>query len=400
MELEEQLCLRLARSGSSPETESRTGELLAASLDWDRVMRLVRLHEILPLVYCNLKQLGFSGVPEPVRAEMTSLFQRNALRNELLREELRKLLLQLADAGVSTIPLKGIPLAESLYGDAALRVCADIDILVPPQKFEAAFRALADVGYEAAFSRPQLVTLTGRYGKDCGLMRQDGSTWYPVQLHAGLIWGGPPERSVSNEIWTEARATTFHGAPTCAFSAEWEFLYLAIHAARHGLSPLKFLLDIDRICRREDVNWEAVRQKAARLGWEQTVQSTLSACATLLETPIPPALQTTEAHNPPQSIGAGQNRRAKVAPSLPDAEHSSLQILKETLFSIRLLPSPWQKLRFIASRTFIPTTADFRLLPLPESLFSLYYGLRPLRLIMTVAGWIVSYPLGRRGVRS
>ena len=380
----------LARDGSSPETESK-GELLTASLDWDRVMQLIREHEILPLVYCNLKRLGFSGVPESARAELTSLFQRNALRNELLKEELTRALSQLADAQVPAIPLKGIPLAESLYGDAALRVCADIDILVPPQKFEAAFRALSTLGYQAGFTQPQLVTLTARYGKDCGLMRQDSSIWYPLQLHAGLIWGGPTERSLSKEIWAEAHATTFHGAPAWALSREWELLYLTIHAARHGLSPLKFVVDIDRICRRQDVNWETVQQTAARLGWGQTVQSTLSACATLLETPIPPAVQATEVPKQPQSTTVSGTRQKAIATLLPHTEPSSLQILKETLFSIGLLPSSWQKLRFIAARAFIPTTADCRLLRLPSSLFFLYYGWRPLRLIVTMTGWLVSY---------
>lgn len=378
MGLEEQLCLLLAHSLSSPETEEATRLLLSAAINWERTIALVRAHEILPLVYCHLKQLDFLGVPDAVRIEWADLFRRNALRNELLKAELISVLRQLAVAQVPAIPLKGIPIAESLYGDAALRVCADIDILVPPQDFESAFQALTKSGYHAAFREPQFIRLTAQYGKDCGLMRQDGAQFYPLQLHAGLIWGGPTERSMSNEIWTEVRPTTFHGAPAFAFSPEWEFLYLAAHAARHGLFPLKWLMDIDRLCRRESLDWERVKHKAVRLGWEKIVDSVLSACANLLETPLPS----------PTCVG-DTKQKAKVSAALPDDPDSPLQILNETLFSMRLFRSPSDKLRFLAARVFIPTPRDCQLVSLPSSLFFLYYVLRPMRVSCLVGGWLV-----------
>lgn len=383
MGLEEQLCLLLARFPASPETEETRRQLLSAALNWERMAQLLRAHEILPLVYCRLKEFGFYGVPDAVQSGWADLFRHNALRNELLKAELISVLGQLAEAQVPAIPLKGIPLAESLYGDAALRICADIDILVPPQNFKSAFQVLVKSGYRAAFREPQFIRLTARYGKDCGLMRQDGARSYPLQLHAGLIWGGPAERSMAGEIWSEARATTFHGAPAFAFSPEWEFLYLAVHAARHGLFPLKWLVDIDRLCRRESLDWERVKQKATHLGWERVLESVLSACANLLETPLP------------SLTGVGETRqKSKATPALLEDPHSPVQILNETLFSMRLLRSPSDKLRFAAARLFIPTPQDCQLVSLPSWLFFLYYLLRPVRVTCLVAGWLV-----RAGVR-
>ena len=296
------------------------------------------------------------------------------MENELLAGELARILRLLGDAGIPVMPLKGIALGESLYDDPDLRVRADNDILVPPNRFGEAFQLLLSSGYKAGFTQPSLVGLLARYGKDCVLMRQDSAFPYPLQVHCGLIWGGPAERSLAEEIWSDAPRITFRGVPAFALSADWEFLYLAVHAARHGLSPLKWLIDLDRFCSRRTLDWEKVKDRAKLLGWDRTVQSSLSACATLLDTPVP-------------TLFSG------MAPSPPATFHASgpsaVQIPLENLFGVRLLSSRSQKLRFLAIRLFIPTSTDCTSVPLPSWLFFLYYPLRPLRLACLVAWWSV-----------
>src|SRR5439155_10711561 len=136
---EDQLCLLLFRGELSPDAERQALELLASPLGWQRLLERARTHEVLPLLYRNLQALGFAGVPEPVRAELADAYGNNAIRNVLLAKELARVLSLLGEAGVPVMPVKGTALAESLYGDPALRVCADIDILVPPRYFIEAF---------------------------------------------------------------------------------------------------------------------------------------------------------------------------------------------------------------------------------------------------------------------
>jgi hypothetical protein len=66
-----------------------------------------------------------------------------------------------------------------------------------------------------------------------------------------------------------------------------------------------------------------------------------------------------------------------------------LEIPRETVFAVRLLPTFSQKLQFLAARLFVPTPADGESLRLPSSQFFLYYLLRPWRLAFTVAGWLI-----------
>lgn len=371
---EDQLCLLLARGRFSPDVAKRAVDRLEAGLRWDVLLERARTHGLIPLLYHRLRALDFRGVPHPVRRELTDTFGINALRNVLLTQELVRLLARLGAAGVPVIPLKGIALAESLYGDPALRTCADLDILVHPKDVAESLRLLQSSGYEARFADPSFVHLLARYGKDCALMRGDTQSVYPLQVHCGLIWGGPAERRLLAEIWSDAAPQPFHAVPAYALSPEWEFLYLAVHAARHGLSLFKWLVDLDWLSVRGALDWKMVQEKARRLGWERAVQSCLAACAALLETPVPEPFAGTAPPAP-----------ARIRAPAP----GPLEIPLETLFCMRLLPTLSQRLQFLAIRLFVPTPADGEFLHLPSALFFLYYFLRPWRLTGAVAGWSI-----------
>jgi hypothetical protein len=347
-------------------------------LRWPRVFESARRYGIFPLLYADLRTLGFPSVPDPVRLEWTRVFQFNAMRNELLARELARILRLLGDAGIPVIPLKGLALGESLYGDPALRVCSDIDVLVPMRNAAEAFHLLLSSGYKAEFTQPRLLDVVVRYAKDCLLTRQDCMRAYHLELHSGLLWGGQLERELLEEVWSEAARKSFYGVPAFALSAEWEFLYLAVHAAQHGWLSLRWYVDLDRLCRRGMIDWKRVNEKAKWLGWQAAVRSSLAACASLFETPVDPALGST----PPP-------RRSRVP------RPSNLQVPSENLFLFRLLKTPARKLCYLAIRLLAPTPADCEFLPLPASLFFLYYALRPFRVAGRIAWWF-----GEAGMKS
>jgi hypothetical protein len=376
---EEQFCLLLARGRFSPDVAKQAVDWLESGLLWDVLLDSARTHGLIPLLYHRLSALEFRGVPLPIRRNLTDSFGINAIRNILLSQEIVRVLARLGGAGVPVIPLKGITLAESLYGDPALRTCADLDILVPPKYLAESLRLLQACGYESRLREPFFVNLLARYGKDCALMREEARSVYPLQVHCGLIWGGPAERRVLAEIWAEAASLPFHAAPAYAMSPEWEFLYLAVHAARHGLFPFKWLVDLDWLTVRGALDWKNVREKARRLGWEGAVQSCFAACATLFETPVP------------EPFARATLATAEFGYSAP----GSLRIAREALFSIRLLPTLSTRLQFLAIRLIIPTPADGEFLRLPSALFFFYYFLRPWRLAGTVAAWLIQASIAR-----
>ena len=85
----------------------------------------------------------------------------------------------LGEAGIPVIPLKGVALAELLYGDLGARVCADIDILVPANDAVRARRIILMNGYssqftEQFFARHQLHTTS-----EASLVSEDGRPHLP-----------------------------------------------------------------------------------------------------------------------------------------------------------------------------------------------------------------------------
>jgi hypothetical protein len=190
---EDQLCLLLARQLSA-DVRKQAVDLLASPLRWPLVLEHAKRYGITPLLYHALEALGFYDVPDPVRTELATFFKVNAIRNELLAEEMARILRLLGNAGIPAMPLKGIALAESLYEDPALRVFEDIDVLVPTDHTIEAFQLIVSSGYEPEFTQPFLLDLLVRYGKDCLLTLEGPMCTYPLELHCGLIWGGALER--------------------------------------------------------------------------------------------------------------------------------------------------------------------------------------------------------------
>src|ERR1035441_1539816 len=89
---EDQLCLLLSRGQLTPDEQAQAREFLAAPVQWPLLLERAYTHQVYPLVYRNLRQLGFPAVPDAVQAELKVGFFANALRNQLLAEELVRLL--------------------------------------------------------------------------------------------------------------------------------------------------------------------------------------------------------------------------------------------------------------------------------------------------------------------
>src|SRR5262249_5178307 len=119
---EDSLCLLLARGRLTANEQFHSRELLSSPLDWSHVLERAYAHGVYPLVYSNLRELGFSGAPDAIRTELKRAYLANAIRSQLLSQELARLLSHLSDARIPAIPVKGVSLAESLYGDPASRV--------------------------------------------------------------------------------------------------------------------------------------------------------------------------------------------------------------------------------------------------------------------------------------
>ena len=85
---------------------------------------------------------GRGFFPAAIEAELAAAYTTTAIRNTALLHELEAALAALGRANVPGLLLKGAALAETVYGDPALRPMADCDLLVRPADLAAAQAAL------------------------------------------------------------------------------------------------------------------------------------------------------------------------------------------------------------------------------------------------------------------
>jgi hypothetical protein len=369
---EARLILLLARGFLSEEERGESVRLLSTALDWDYFVEEARSQHVYPLIYRNLKALDFHSVPHRIRADLTSLFKTNNFRNAFLAEELIRLLHIFSNAEIPAIPLKGIALAQLVYGDPALRACADLDILVPRELAPESFRVLQCQGYDSEAKTPFFANLLLRTGKECEFRRHTGGFAFLIDLHWGFLWGGKSESRLIETIWAKAYPSKLFGAPAFEVFPEWQVVLLAAHAARHEWHGLKWLVDIHDLCCSKIINWNQVDEIVTELGCRQPVTLTLSVCHFLFGTEVPATLLTLPL--PPYM---------KLFPaSRPDSERS-------TMFATQMMAQQSEKLRHLARICFLPTEADARVVRLPQFLGVLYYLLRPLRLGLKWSGLLL-----------
>jgi hypothetical protein len=378
---EDELCLLLARGRVTPEERTRVLQLLASPLQWPLVLERALSHQVYPLMYRNLRELDFTGVPEQVRAELKGLFLANALRNQLQSEELSRLLGLFAQAGIRAVTLKGVALAQSLYDDVAARVCGDIDILVPPASVAQAIDLLLNSGYRTEASDPYLSKLALRHGRHFNLVREGRGASSVLELHWILVQHSSKDKEAVNDLWAEARPQTFFGAPAFALSPDWQMLYLSMHAADHDWQMLKWLVDIHDTVLRGEVDWQKAAEKAERFELSRMVLQSLAVTSLLLGTKLPANF-----------LSSDLPERMRIFPQTPLPENSPETTL--AFRHLRVLTRPVDKLRYFATSVFAPKSTDLEWVRLPRHLGFLYYLIRPLRL----AGKWVRRAMGKKQV--
>ena len=374
--------LLLARGDLTSEEQDRAHGLLAQPLAWPIIARSADEHGVFPTLVRNLRRLGWPHVSDAVRNELEAAERLNAARNRLLARGLVQILGRFAQAGIPVIPLKGVALAESLYGDVTLRVCSDVDILVPGRAVGHAIELLEADGFRGAdrYRAGAAIDLLLRSNMEYCLDSPLASFRYVLELHWDIAWRWRPDSELVDQLWADARPGIVLGADAWALSPEWELLYLTLHAARHRWSALKWLVDIHQVCVRGRLDWEGVEDRALRFGLERVLHLTLGACRTLLGTPLPREL---EGHAPP--------RRLRVLRGAP----VTIGGWRETLSAVRLFSRPADQLGYLGRLLLRPTLAEWSMVRLPSPLHFLYYGLRPLRLGLASGRAMVRAGLGR-----
>ncbi|MNC20659.1 hypothetical protein D3C75_686170 [compost metagenome] len=363
------LLLKLLQSDAAPEDKGDELEV-PASMDWKLFVRLAVHHRVFPYIYPRISRLG-PGVPPEVVQVLQTEYRRNTVQMLQLCAEMRKLADELAAEDIRAIFLKGPVLAQELYGDLSLRTSRDLDFVVPITGLEKAEALLVAQGY---VKEEEFESIMGDWK-----WRQHHMTFHhPVRmLTAEVHWRMNPAPSKEpgfDELWKRRRTSGPMGRNVHFLGDEDLFMYLAAHGARHGWSRLRWLLDIRQMLLRAPDAGRLVGL-LRRYHYSDVGGQTLILAAGLLNAPVdagfavltqrPKAVllanlamfyivRTVNLHHPPLPPDVDRHYR-----------HYQPAIL------------PFRQRVVYALGFLHPYAADAKTLPLPHSLYFLYFPLRP-----------------------
>lgn len=270
------LLLLCARVEPGPEARQQAERLMrSGSVDWDAFLRRASEHGLAPLLRQTIQRhFPPDAVPQAVRHALEGQYFANSRRNLLLSAELRAILASLSAEGVWAIPYKGVALAESVYGNAALRYCSDLDLLADIEDIPRVESILTARGYKDA-TRDYFDYHSWMVREKDGLL---------VEVHWAALAG-----SFHLPILDEWVATA---DPQRGLAPEANLLCLCAHGTKHLWERLGWVCDVAELIRREpSLNWAEARRQARSVKLEKTLLAGVLLARELLDAPLPPEIE-------------------------------------------------------------------------------------------------------------
>lgn len=383
---EVELLLCCARTYLAPETAARIRTLLQEDIDWAYLIQKANQHGAIPLLYCSLKTTCLEAVPNTVLNQLQSHFHTNAVWNWYLTEELLKLLKLFEAHGISAIPYKGPALATMIYGNLALREFSDLDILVHEQDAIRATDLLISQGYQPPLqlameqARPYLQSEqfreSAQYHGSYNIVRNDSKVI--VELHWKLTHKPFRFPLAADDLWKELKPISLAKTTVLQFSPENLLLILCMHGTKDLWTQLKWICDIAELIRvHQNMNWERVLGQASKLGSRRMLLLGLLLANMLLETALPELiLHEMQADSTVKSLAVQVRTQLFDQTDDPFAEGQD-----GFIFHLRARERLQDKFHFLFNQMTTLSERDWEFLPLPAYLYSLYYLLRPIRLL-------------------
>lgn len=369
------LLLACSSSLIKPISQVRITQLANQGVDWDALLSLAAVHEVLPLIAKNLLVYSPNSLPPAVMGELKQRAHHIAHRNLRLTRELIRLKQTGEAEGLPALAFKGPVLAQAVYGDLALRQFGDLDLLIRPQDVLAVSAQLHAAGYKSRYALPpDLQRKVMRWENEVHFFHPEKRLY--IDIHWQLFRPVYNRLCDDGGLWERAQNITLAGAQVKCLGWEDLLLFLCVHGAKHEWMRLKWVCDIAELVanHHELIDWEALFVRAANLGSDRMLVFGLRLANQLLGVSLPALGQeaiTNDAWLDPllnltkdKLSAAGIQREANHGPIL-------------ALLPLRLMTGWPDRLRMLFYRVFV---GDWGVYILPVLVFPLYFIIRPVRL--------------------
>ena len=383
-----QLVLACARARLNPAAAAEVALAAGQSLDWLKAADLASSHRLSPVLISSLQQHATASLPEDVRLSLLERFRAQAVRNFELTRELLEILSLLQKSGVNALALKGPVLSRHLYGDLFLREFLDLDILVRPGDAWTVMKLISAKGFEPHF------ILTPRQFARFQRGRYDIGLFHPakrvlVELHWALISPGYSFSPTVQMVWESVQSISIAGRSIKTLSSENQLLCSCLQQAKHNWWRLGWVMDMAGLIRQSPaMDWRQIQNRAGSFGTARMIRVSLRLVQQIFEVTLPESI-TEWIREDVYSIKIAEQilkhfLLVDITAEQPPRRDPLLRACMES-FTDRVF--------YWFDNALRPTPLEWALLPLPHSLYALYY---PIRMGRLVCKYTVGRMLARR----
>jgi len=254
---------------------------------WEEIIRDATHQGLLPILYRWLKTSDSRYLPSaPKLDQIKEGVVGVAARNVVLARELVSILQAFQTRQVVCVPVRGLALAELLYGDIAARPMGDIDLLVRKQDLQGVAAILKGLGFEKMEHRPgfaQAFSYTFEF-----LKKQHG--WVIVEPHWTIAYPPFADQVDMDHVWKRCVRGRVVGMDTRLLGRADLLVHLCLHVIHQGESaPLLWFYELDRLLRQETTapDWTEFVSITRETGQELFVAGVLGKVKVLFDSPIP-----------------------------------------------------------------------------------------------------------------
>lgn len=371
---EDKLLLYCIQAFLDEKKSSKLNGLLNDEINWSHLIDAAENQRVVSLIY-NFFHNNFPElIPKDMAYYLNDKFKKISLRNLVMIRELIQLLDAFSSIEISSVPFKGPVMAIDLYGDLSMRQFSDLDLLIHLADLDKASEILLENGYEPEyrFNRSQLSAFIKSdhhqrfVNPNLGIM---------VELHWSIY---PPiykiPRIDMGDIWKRAEKNTVFGREVLGFSQSDLLLYLCVHGAKHGWERLSWICDLAMLIKKNEVDFDGVIRLAEEAGCIRLLFLGLLLAEELQLVKLPPPLI--------ERIRADLeiSELAAIAISNMFSDREKLASPYK-LFYLRATDRMMDRTTIYINDTIRPHVIDYEFIKLPDSLYPLYFIVRPIRLI-------------------
>jgi len=219
----------------------------------------------------------------------------SATKNTLIFEELGKVLGLFNQSKLQIIVMKGAALAETIYGNPALRPMSDVDLLVKNEDLYQIDEQLKKLRYSPADRAVDDIDFTSTYLTTLDY-RNPAKNAPSFHVHWHFVNSTIPNESYighikMDDIWRDAVKTNIADTETWVMAPHHLIIHLSEHALRvtHSLNKLIYFCDIDRAINyyEKSLDWDLLVRDTIRFNLNKMVYTTLYFSRYFIKAEIP-----------------------------------------------------------------------------------------------------------------